>query len=186
MSAPTQFFDVAQTLLDCVCAQMDLIAADDATYPGCPCDPYVSAGEPMIDCCTTDCTGGGMLTVHVEDAFPSDNFPLPISTFQPCKAATWVAVLVVTLSRCTRDTDELGQPDIPVIQEAARLLAIDQYAALTALGCCLVNDGVGSKAKRRVQMTDARALTSEGGCASKEIRAFVEVGPVCSCTPAGS
>ncbi len=186
MSQATAFFDVAQSALDCICAQMDDIAVDDETYPGCPCWSYVSAGEPSIDCCDTKCDGGGMLTVHVEDVFPSDNFPLPISTFEPCKAGTWVAVLVVTLSRCTPSQDDQGNVDTDGIAASARLLAIDQYAALTALGCCLVNDPPPGKQKRRVLIQDSRSLVSEGGCASVEIRAAVEAGRACSCTSGSS
>lgn len=184
MTTPTAFFDVAQSALDCVCAQMDLLSGTEVGYAGCPCYVFVSAGEPAIDCCSTGCTGpdAGMLTVHVEEAFPSDNFPSRSEGFEPCKAATWVASIVVTAARCAPTMDENGNPAAAAdLSDNALLMAIDQYAILTALGCCLVNDPPGNKRIRRVQITGSRPLVSEGGCASVEVRAAVEVGSVCAC-----
>lgn len=182
----TAIFDTAQTVLDCVCEQMDAIAVDDPTYPGCPCLTYVSAGEPQIDCCTTECEGAqGSLTVHVESVYPSDTFPNLTATFEPCKAQTWVAVLVVTAARCAPSMDEQGNnASATELTANAELMATDQYAVLTALSCCVVNEPPLGKRKRRVLIQESRPLVSEGGCASVEVRAAVEIGQVCAC-PSG-
>lgn len=163
---------------------MDLIAADDATYVGCPCLTYVSAGEPEIDCCTTECEGPhGRLTVHVESVYPSDTFPNLTPTFEPCKAQTWVAVLVITAARCAPSMDKQGNPaSAAELSANALLMAVDQYAILTALSCCLVSEPPAGKRKRRVLIQESRPLISEGGCAAVEVRASVEVGQMCACS----
>lgn len=191
MSAATIIYDLASAALSCVCEAMADIADEDASYPGCPssCFTYVSAGEPVVDCCASDCDDpGGMLTTHVESVFPSDNFPNPSAGFAPCKAATWVAVLVVTVARCVDTLDEQGNPQGTPDDwsDSARLLAIDQYAALTALSCCLVADPVPGKTTRRVQIIESRPVTTSGGCAAVEVRAFVDAGRVCACGSSGS
>lgn len=180
MTTATAFFDVADTALDCVCQMMDDLAATDDAYPGCPCTPYVSPGEPPIDCCTDDCTG--MLTVHVEDLFPSEEFPLVATTFEPCKAATWVASIVVTVGRCSPVMDEEGNPAEPdTLTANAAVMGKDSWAVMTALGCCLVQNAPAGRRKRRVQIQGSRPLVADGGCAVIEVRAFVECGPVCNC-----
>jgi hypothetical protein len=180
---PTAAFDVAKLALDCVCEQMELVAVDDATYPGCPqCRIYVSAGEPPIDCCTNDCQGG-MLTVHIEDFFPSNNVPVAATDFEPCKAASWVVSLVITSARCAPTMDENGnEASDDDLTANARLMAIDQYAILTALGCCLVSEAPANKRRRRVLIGGSRPLVSDGACAAVEVRALVEVGNVCGCS----
>lgn len=185
---PTGIFDTAQTALDCVCEQMDALAVEVAGYPGCPCLRYVSAGQPAIDCCIEgDCIDEGMLTVHVESVYPSDVFPSAQEGFEPCKAATWVATLVVTAARCAPPMDEQGNPASPEELSAnASLMALDQYAVLTALGCCLPADAPPGKRTRRVQIVGTQPLVSEGGCASVEVRALVEIGRVCACPPDAS
>jgi len=183
---PDGIFTVAQTALDCVCAAMDDLAETVEGYAGCPCLVYVSAGEPQIECCTEafPCSDNGMLTAHLEDVYPSDNFPVPLGGFEPCKAATWVATLVITSARCARQMDDEGNiAEAQEMSDSAMLMAIDQYAILTALGCCLVAEAPARKAKRRVQIIGTTPQTSEGGCASVEVRALVELGPVCACSP---
>lgn len=166
---------------------MDALADEDDAPEGyaCPCLVYVSAGEPSIDCCSDlDCEGTqhGMLTAHVEDVYPSNVFPAASEDFEPCKAATWVAQLVITAARCAPTVDEEGNlAPAAELSANASLMAFDQYAILTALGCCLVAEPVAGKSKRRVQIQGSRPLTSEGGCASVEVRALVEVGQVCAC-----
>jgi hypothetical protein len=182
--AATAFFDVAQAALECVCAAMnDLTGTEDVpTGYACPCLVYVSAGPPAVDCCNVDCTPGGMLTVHVEDVYASEDFPVRSTAFQPCKAATWVAAIVVTAARCERIKPDL-QPDPDDLTAAALIMAVDQWAIVSALGCCLVADNIPNKRIRRVQIVGTRPQTSEGGCASVEVRALVEAGRVCNCPP---
>lgn len=189
MSQETAFFDVLQTTLDCVCSSMNAIAAEDPTAPGCPCLAYVSVGEPVVECCDENCDGpGGMLTVHRDNVYPSDNFPLALGTFEPCKAATWVVSLVVTATRCVPSLDEQGMAKgTPEEWTAdARIQALDEYAILTALGCCLVDSPPANKRKRRVRILQSTPLVTEGGCAGIEVRALVEAGQVCNCPPEGS
>lgn len=184
MTTPATFFDVAELALSCVCAQMDAVAAEVASYPGCPCWSYVSAGEAAFDHCCTDCEGNsGELTVYISDVFPSDNFPTA-SVADPCKAATWVALLVVTASRCAPSPDEQGNPPSPEEQSAtAEIVATDLYAILQGLTCCLRSEPVGHKTKRRVQIAAAgnTTITASGGCVGVEVRAYVEIGSVCGC-----
>lgn len=176
----TGFFDVLDTALQCVCDQMEEIAVADATYPGCPCVVFVSAGEPVIECCTSCSQANGRLTVHLEDVFASDNFPDATATYEPCKAQTWVAAIVVTIARCLDLGD--SEPEPQDIAAAARIQAMDAYAVTSALGCCLVSSGVGNKRKRRVLVTGASPLTEQGGCMGLEVRALVECGTLCACS----
>lgn len=180
---PTGLYDLAQIVLDCVCEQMTSLAETVEGYPGCPaCLVHVSAGEPAIDCCDGTCEGG-MLTVHLENLYPSDAFPEQTGTFEPCKAQTWVGSVVVTIARCAPSGDEPGDSPTPEELTAnAHLLAIDTYAALTALGCCVVNDAPPGKRKRRVLISGATPVTTSGGCAAVEVRALVEAGQICGCS----
>lgn len=183
---PTAFYDAAQAALDCICSQMDSLAGEEGVPEGygCPCRVYVSAGEPELNCCTDpSCTDAhGQLTVHVEDVFPSDEFPNPLAAFEPCKASAWATTLVVTVARCAPVLDAQGNPADPDDLSAnALLMAVDQYAVMTALSCCLVDDPPAGKRKRRVQIQASRPLLTEGGCAAVEIRAVVDAGVVCGC-----
>jgi len=180
---PETFYAVLESVLSCVCAAMEDVRATDDTYPGCPCIALIVAGEPIISCCDESCDGpGGMLTVSLDNIFPSDSFPDQTSTFEPCKAQTWVESVVVTVARCAPQPDDAGnEPDAVEFAEAARIQAMDAYAVATGLGCCLVQDAVGHKSKRRVQFDSARPLTEEGACVGLEVRAFVEAGTVCGC-----
>lgn len=184
---PTDIFDLAQTTLDCVCDQMDALVDEVAGYPGCPCLRYVSAGEPSIDCCVNGCDeADGMLTVHVEGVYASPSFPDPPESFAPCQASAWVASVVVTASRCAPTMDEEGNPaPMADLTASALVQSVDTYAILTALGCCVSADAVAGKRKRRVAITGMTPLVSDGGCASVEVRAAVEIAIVCGC-PEGS
>lgn len=187
---PLSFYDVAQAALDCVCAAMNDLTDEDGVPEGyaCPCLVFVSAGEPALDCCTTG--GGcdrtdGMLAVHIEDVYPSNTFPEPTAIFEPCSAQTWVARLVVTVARCYPSDDEGNPGSAEDLSANALLMAVDQYAVMTALSCCLVEDAPPGKRKRRVQIEGSRPLVSEGGCSAVEVRVLVEAGVVCNC-PQGS
>lgn len=190
MSSPTAFHDAAVLALDCICTQMDAVTLELESYPGCPCRAYVSPGEPTFDNCCKKCRDGGhgQLTVYVQDVFPSDSFPSPGAFIHPCKAATHVALLVATVARCTPSQDERGRPPTPEELSAnAELLSTDLHAVIKGLTCCLTAEAVPGKTKRRVQIANAGTTTvpAEGGCAAIEVRAYVEVGPVCGC-PQGS
>lgn len=179
----TLYFDTAQTALDCICAQMDELREADDTYEGCPCLVYVSAGEPDIDCCEDAQCDSGMLAVHIENVYPSDAFPDRTASFEPCKAQTWVAELVVTVARCAAVMDEQGTPASGEQRTASgRQMAMDKWAVLTALSCCLADDAPPGKRRRRVLIGESRSLRDEGGCAAIEVRAFVETGQVCGCS----
>lgn len=183
------FFNAAQAAMDCVCEQMNLLADVDPDFPGCPCLQVIPAGEPAIECCTSDeCGSEGMLSVHVDSIFPSDNFPNPTAEHQPCKANVWVAQIVVTVARCAPTMDEQGNPRPPEeITANGLLMAKDQWAVMSALSCCLPDETTGlGKRKRRVMIGESQTLVSEGGCSSFEVRAFVEAGVVCNCPDGGS
>lgn len=181
VTEPSAFYDVLASVLSCVCEQMEDVAANDQTYPGCPCIQYVSPGEPTIDCCSDDCgEDAGRLTVHMEDVFPSDVFPGAATSYEPCKAATWAVAVVVTVARCVQQGQDL-QPNPDDLEAAARVQAIDAFAVMTALGCCVVGDAPAGKRKRRVVISGSTPITEEGGCVGTEIRALVEAGPICAC-----
>jgi hypothetical protein len=187
VTTPTQIYDAAELALDCACTAMNDLVGEIDGYTGC-CFSYVSAGEPAIDCCLQGCEGdGAVVTVHVESVYASDVFPAPAAGFEPCKAATWVASLVVTSSRCAPTMDSQGNlAPAAALSANARIMAIDQYAILTALSCCLVNEPAPGKRDRRVQIGESRSLVTEGGCSSVAVSALVEVGRVCSCSDSGS
>lgn len=190
MTQSSAFFDVAQMALDCICTTMQTIETDIVGYD-CPCRSYVSPGEPAFDNCCQECgqTNHGQLTVHIQDVFPTDTFPTPSAFIFPCAPAVLVAQLVVTVARCTPSPDEQGNPPSPEDLSAnAELLATDLYAAYIGLTCCLTQQAVPGKSKRRVQIANAgiTATPTEGGCAGIELRAYVEVGARCACPPEGS
>lgn len=184
MTTPAAFFDLAEALLDCVCAQMTEIADTDADYAGCPCAVFVSNGPPAHDFCCEPCDGtaGGQVTVHVETVYPSDNFPDPSETYEPCRATTWVAALTVTVVRCAPIPDEQGRVDPTENAAVARTQSIDAYAALQALSCCLGNDAPPGRRNRRIAIQGSTAAVEAGGCASVTVSALVEAGRVCGCT----
>lgn len=192
MSTPTAFFDVAQLALDCVCTSMDEVAELVEGYNGCPCRAYVSAGSPAFDNCCTACDDSdnhGQLTVQLGDVFQSDNFPTTSTFIHPCKAASWVAQIIVTVARCDPSQDEQGTPPTDAeLSASAEQLAIDLWAVVRGLTCCLTAEAVPGKSKRRVALANVGNTTipGEGGCVGIEVRAFVEIGSVCGCEPESS
>lgn len=184
---PTAIYDLASTVLECVCDQMDALtetlAEDDVAY-ACPCLKFVSPGPPPLDHCCAECDGsGGMLAVHVEQVYQSEftaAWPTPQAPVMPCKPASWVAQVVVSVSRCVPGPDEQGNPPDPADIDARSLIVYtDFFAVLQALSCCVATDALPGNRKRRVQIEAATTGATEGGCALVEVRALVEVGSLC-------
>lgn len=187
MPNPTIFFDVAEAALGCICGSMETLAerSDLSDYPGCPCRAYVSPVSPPFDACCDNCDSGtskGQLTVHVEEIFPTDNFPSRSAVIHPCKATSYAALIVVTVARCSPQMKEGGNPPTEdAIALAARNLAIDRMAVIDGLTCCLPDLPPPGKRRRRVQLINVRNL-SENECLAFEARAYVDAGIACSCT----
>jgi len=195
VTLPTVFYDTARLALDCICEQMESLTdelAEDGIVYGCPCRSYVSLAAPAFDNCCGSCGQDeipGQLTVYIADTFPSDAFPSTSVAIDPCKAAVHVISLVTTVVRCVPSVDDNGNaPDPEAIEAAARIAAIDMYAVTKALTCCLTQEPLPGKRKRRVQIASAgtAAVPESGGCGAIEIRALVEAANVCSCPENGS
>lgn len=188
---PLAIHDLAETVLGCVCAQLDQTAATVEDYPGCPGRACVVPGTPAWDSCDDPCGGadvGGQLTVHTARIYPSTEFPIPdreapnrVHGDRSCvPAPTIAAEFVVTLLRCAPMPTEDGcPPSCDDLAASARILHLDMAAVHNALLCCLPSTGRRRRGPRFF-VGQARPVGPEGGCVGVEQRLTVAMSS-CGC-----
>lgn len=190
MPEPSAFFDLAETVLDCICSTMETLHADDPTYPGCPCYAFVSVGAPALDSCCGNCSEGdshGLLAVTLNNVLESNSFPNSDPATHPCAAQLLVAEIGVTVARCVPTIEETGrQPTAALIEASSLVLYTDLWATLIALTCCVTASPSPGRRKRRVAVTQAGPQDADGGCGSITVTALVEAGVLCPCPAEGS
>ncbi|WP_228980126.1 hypothetical protein [Streptomyces sp. DH12] len=185
---PLAVHELTETVLGCVCAALEVTAAEVEGQPGCPCRVCVVPGQPAWDSCDDPCTGetGGQLTVHVARIYPSTTFPTEdreVRGVRSCTPPPVTAVeLVVTLLRCAPLPTEDGcPPSCDELGAAARTLHLDATTIYNALLCCLPGTSTRRRGRRFV-LGAQRTLGPEGGCVGIEQRATVAL-PGCARCP---
>ncbi|MEU7093032.1 hypothetical protein [Kitasatospora aureofaciens] len=187
---------LAENVLGCVCAALDVTAAEVAGQPGCPdCRSCVVPGAPAWDGCEDPCSGtttGGQLSVNVAQLYTStlDHFPDPVRAVQGVRSCTpsqlMVAELHVTLLRCAPTISERGCP--PTCEElaaAGRILHIDMSTVHNALMCCLPTTAAGRGSGPRFSLGAMRTIGPDGGCVGLEQRLTVAL-DYCACPGGGA
>lgn len=184
---PTAVFDIAETVLACVCAALDETAAEVEGQPGCPCRACVIPGAPAWDSCDSACSGepGGQLTVNFSLLYPSSAFPQAdreVRGLRGCAPPPTTALeLVITLLRCAPGPTTNGcPPPCEELEAAARVLSVDAATVYNALMCCLPH--TAGRRGRRFVMGQQRVLGPQGGCVGIEQRVTVAL-PGCAPCP---
>lgn len=188
---PTALDLIAHQILNCVCAELDRVAAEaaDLELPGCPCRVGVVPGGAVAwDNCCDDCSGEdkhqGQLTVSLGRVFPTTRFPLEERTVDICEPATLAATYVVTLLRCMPTMDNRGRPpSSEALARAAQIVSTDALTMQHAIACCVTRDENGKK--RRVVITGHTPVGPGGGCTGTELTLVVDTKLAC-CPPGGS
>lgn len=185
---PLSLYDLTETILGCVCAALDEVAAQVPGQPGCPARACVVPGTPAWDECADPCGDdvGGQLTVHFARTYPSTRFPqedLEVRGQPGCKPPpTTAAELVVTLLRCAPTPTEHGcPPSCEELSAAAKVVHIDAMTIPSALECCLPH--TAGRRGRRFVMGQQRAIGPEGGCVGVEQRVIVALPGCAGCPP---
>ncbi|MFF2612377.1 hypothetical protein [Kitasatospora sp. NPDC058046] len=184
---PLGAHELAETLLGCVCAELEETAAAVDGQPGCPCRACVVPGPPAWDGCNDPCSSdaaGGQLTVHVARLLATSAFPSEDRALQGarnCAPPTVAVELVITLLRCAPVMDERGcPPACDELSAAARTVNIDIATIHNAVLCCLPTATGGGRRGPQFYLGPGRLLEPEGGCMGVEQRVTVAL-PTCGC-----
>lgn len=169
----------AQMLLECA---SEALAGTDAGAP--PAAYLVPGAQVAWDHCACE----GQLTVHVQTAYPSDNFPDQALRTQGCTTAFTVVHYVVTILRCAPGSDDEMGPPTPAEMTAAALLDFaDRAAVRQGVACCLL--GLAVEDRRRPGppwvMQEQLGVGAEGGCVGSELHVLVGHLNCDACGPVG-
>lgn len=189
---PLAIHDLTEAVLGCVCAALDLTAAEVDGQPGCPaCQACVVPGQPAWDSCDDPCGkegSGGQLSVSVARIYPSTDADFPaearmVQGVRGCVPPTVTALeLVITLLRCAPTFSETGcPPTCTELSAAAQALHVDMVTVYNALLCCLPGTEQRRRGRRFV-MGVQRTVGPEGGCVGLEQRVTVAL-PGCGQCP---
>jgi hypothetical protein len=183
---PTGLYDLAQTILACVCAELDATAELIEGQSGCPARSCVVPGTVAWDGCDGACdvVSCGQLSVSIARTYASTNFPVEDRTVLGLRGCTppptTAAEIVITLLRCTPTLDGNGcPPSCEEMDASAKVLCTDLATVSTALVRCL--PGTAPRGRRFV-LGQSRVLGPEGGCAGVEQRVTVAL-PGCYTCP---
>lgn len=153
--------DVAQALLDCVCADL----ADGEC--GCPCWAFIANGAVAWDHCCDD----GQLWVSVDRVYPYGIFPSAPTSRIAC--AQPIAVdYTIGILRCAPVSDDQGNPPTPEQLTASGIqVTNDMYTIMNSVICCLDNMGQ----RRLFTIAGTRPLGPSGGCVGSALTVTVAV-----------
>lgn len=179
----TMVIPYAERLLACLCTELETSLA------GAVCACCLRPGGHLVtmDTCTScGCDGpNGQASVQVTDVYPSAKFPRKgIDTWdEPCRSATWVAELTMTVYRCVSVIGDDGQPPACAdLDRDARRIQSDRAAMMRAFACCDWNT-TGDYTARVVPGTWT-PVPPQGGCAGGFMTVLVDVGYFCCPTEA--
>ncbi len=184
--------DLAETVLGCVCAQLEAVAAVVEDQPGCPARACVVPGATAWDTCEAPCDGEGapgQLTVNLAQIYPSTSFPTvdrEVRGTRGCPPPATTAVeLVITLLRCAPGPTDGGcPPSCEELSAASRILHVDATTVYNALLCCLPKTGGGRRGPKFV-IGAQRIIGPEGLCVGIEQRVTVALPGCGQCADEG-
>lgn len=164
--ASTGLFDVAEELLDVSATGLA------ATSSGAPGSRYVSAGQPVYDCCD-------LLVVHLQE---TNEVPMRESGNQllpQLRPAVPMALLVVTALRCwpiVQGGVTVGVPNAAEMHAAARGIYADGWTLLNYLRSEARADRLfAGRPCRPVSIGPLRPTPTQGGCGGWTIEVAVEL-----------
>jgi len=168
-------YEVAESLLACVCAELDAAQAALApavTVAGCPDRACVAVGSPAWeDCCD------GELMVLLERTFAVRDFPNEDRTATDCYPQRMAGTYLIRVLRCACTSDEAA-PTCACRAEEARQVTSDATAVARALTCCF---GDGGALEDVDWVFDGASIVGpNGGCIGGETRVTVEL-DWCTC-----
>ena len=156
----------AQRLLECCSAAL----ADTAA--GAPPAAYLVPGSEVAwDYCACE----GQLTVHVRNAYPSDNFPDQALRLQGCPAKYTVVHYIVTILRCVPTSNDEMEPPPPAEMTAAALTDwADRAAVRQGVACCLLATPVDRRRPAPLWVVqDQLGVGADGRCAGSELHVLI-------------
>lgn len=170
-------FGQAANLVDCVCAALkspdrpedDRWAGDCCIYPG-------GGRPPSIQCCE----GNGLLSVNVQNGYPTSNFPTQTTTAPECGAGllSMATVYEIKATRC------VGLPSLECGCDCRELnasrLINDLQAILQGINCCFEPSGADDCA--RYVINSWQLLEPSGGCSGVVVSITAESDGIC-CPP---
>ena len=188
---------VAENLLQCVCAALSRLPTEVPGLDGCPCRSCVVPGAVAADGCDADCGTPpvgeypGQLSVNVVRLYSSDRpaFPrevLAVHDLKQCGPPPVTAVeLAVTVYRCTPlPTDQGCAPTCEQMSASAMQLHADMLTVQSGILCCLAGTDTARRTGRRFVLGQSRTLGPQGGCVGLEQRVTVALDDCVPCPPA--
>lgn len=164
--AGADLFDAAEELLDVAATGLA------TTSGGVPGSRYVSAGQPVYDCCD-------LLTVHVQE---TNSIPMREAGNQglpQLRPAVPMALLVVTALRCwpiVQGGVTLGVPNAGEMHAAARGIYEDGWTLWNYLRTAARDDRLfAGRPCRPVSIGLLRPTPTQGGCGGWTIEIAVEI-----------
>lgn len=160
--------DTAQALLNC--AYEGILEAGLPT----PCRICVVPGQIAWD----DCSDGGQLEIALDSVFYSTDFPqdttVDTAVNSACGPGIVVASMTLSLMRCAPMPAGLTAraPTCEALEEAALLVARDNYVLRTSLLCCLKQ----LRDERIIVDSRLNAMTvggPQGGCVGNSVVIFI-------------
>lgn len=182
MAPDTRGYDVAQRLLECACEALD------ETEAGCPDRACVINGAIAWDNCQC-----GQLTVAMQTAYASSNFPTPAATTATtfgaakCGHPIVARTYMVTILRCAPTSDDHGNPpSCEDLSEAAATADEDASAVYSAIQCCLADmfatrDEQGRRLIMGWSVGTQNFVGPEGYCAGSQFPVTVGLLNQCAC-----
>lgn len=161
---PETITDVAQSILDCVVAQLE---ADG--LPVCEACIVAGSATPPADGCDCKCEGGqGRAWIRVESLDFDSRTPARNvgSEVTKCPKGAWNVRFEVGVWRCVKDQD--GKKCAVLLQDALAMHR-DLAALIVGVQCCAALTGVAWAPER------AAPLGPDGGCVAATYRFAVQL-----------
>lgn len=170
----TTFFDIADTIKDCIQDRIEVFAGLPELKRAC-----VIPGDHVDDECTC-----GILTVRNPTQFGSITFPSPANDTPnegvcglPYVAGTFIASVL----RCAPGNDKNGKPPkCEALSDAALLQQRDKFHMRNAVMCCLAE----MKRTHIIELYTTGLITEigpRGGCVGSEMNFSIGLINACPC-----
>lgn len=164
--APLDLFDAADELLGAAATALA------TTSGGSPGSRYVSAGQPVYDCCD-------LLTVHMQESNELSMREAGRQEMPRLLPAVPMVTLVVTSLRCYPIVEggvTIGVPAAEAMHKASRLIYEDGWTLLNYLRALARADGLfADRPCRPLVIGPLRPAPTQGGCGGSIVLVQVEV-----------
>lgn len=168
--APSQLFDLCQTVLEYAALSLDSIPVDEPDLLGAPTRQFVAPGLPEIECCKpgNGIAIQGQLSVHNQSLQEEPTNPLSPSlaiTQRPGKTGRVNSgSIVVIIARCSPVGDIRRPPTPDAWNAAARQTNADAWAIWNGLWRAQSDEDAFAAFCDGVYFDPAQNLAPQGGC----------------------